>query len=150
MSAILQLNLPSFNVKTRKVPSGLQIYDSFRKKYVALTPEEWVRQHFAHFLTAEKNVPESHIWIEHEIKYGQVKKRPDLTIVDRDMKPWCIVECKAPHIQITEDVFLQWSSYQSVLRAPFGVMTNGVSHYYAEYQPKSQNFVYLKDLPNYA
>lgn len=149
MNQSLKLNLPDIDAKLRKGVGGLQIYDSFRKKFVMLTPEEWVRQHFAHYLVNANKVPASLVWLEHEIQYGNVTKRPDISIMDTEMNTWCIVECKAPHIEITEEVFFQVTTYHSIIKPKFIAMTNGLEHFFGMFKPEIKNFVFLKELPLY-
>lgn len=143
------LNLPAYDAKVRSIDEQIQIYDAFRKKYFVLTPEEWVRQHFAHYLVDELHYPASRLQLEFQIKYHTKVKRPDIAVLSDDGRTEIIVECKAPDIVLNEDVFLQVSTYHSVLRPRFIVMTNGLQHVVASIQRNASNFVYIESLPPY-
>ena len=105
------LNLPPYAAKVRSVNQQIQIFDRFRKKYLTLTPEEWVRQHYANYLVKEKSIPESRLMLESEIKYGKVSKRPDIIVVDPNNLVFLIVECKAPEVEMDQYVYDQNIKY---------------------------------------
>jgi hypothetical protein len=141
------LNLPAYDFKVRSIEEQIQIFDAFRKKFIALTPEEWVRQHFAHYLVSYLNYPASRIQLEFQIKYHRKVKRPDLVVVNDFGHPHILVECKAPSVVLNEDVFLQLTTYFQVLRPAFMVMTNGLQHIVATTQLNAGSLVYLEALP---
>jgi type I site-specific restriction endonuclease len=114
-------------VRLKKRSNGMYIFDAHRRKWLALTPEEWVRQHVLNYLVNEKKIPRSIISVEKEIQLNDLKKRYDIVVFGRDMKPWLIVECKAPYIALTKEVIEQALRYNMVLNAPFLMITNGVS-----------------------
>lgn len=143
------LNLPIFDVKIRKEAGEVQIFDFVRKKYLKLTPEEWVRQHFVNYLIQEKNVPPSLIKLEYQIKYGKLKKRPDIAVMHPKGYVWLIVECKAPKIPITKNVFDQAIIYFSVEKPEMIALANGLDLVSCSFKPKDENFVFIKDLPNF-
>ncbi|MEX2597788.1 MAG: type I restriction enzyme HsdR N-terminal domain-containing protein [Salibacteraceae bacterium] len=143
------LNLPFYEVKVRRNEQQIQIFDRFRKKFIALTPEEWVRQHFANYLVNELNYPQSRLHIEFQMKYDRRLKRPDIAVIDDQGKYEILVECKAPHIKLDEAVFLQLTTYFSVLKPSFIVMTNGIHHIIGTHKPNEKNFVYIDTLPAY-
>lgn len=125
------------------------IFDRFRKKYVQLTPEEWVRQHFASALVQSAQVPESLIILESEIAYGKVRKRPDIVVMKPDQSIWMLVECKAPDVHLSEAVWQQTFTYGSVLNPRIMAVTNGRQHIIYAFQSEIEKFVLVKAIPNY-
>ena len=144
-----QLNLPDFEFKTRTENGQLQIFDLVRRRYVALTPEEWVRQHFIHYLTENKNVPISHITVEKSIRVSHLAKRVDIIVFKGGLKPLLVVECKAPSVEITEEVFHQVLRYNMSLRVDFLVLTNGLQHIYCKVDYQHKKAVFIEELPAY-
>jgi hypothetical protein len=144
-----ELNLPTFEFKIKQQEHKKQIFDSIRKKYVALTPEEWVRQHFIHFLVFHKNYPASRIAIEASLKLNQLQKRADILIYDKSAKPHLMVECKAPDVKITQDTFDQIARYNMVFNVNYLVVTNGIQHFCCEINYTNRSFTYLKDIPSF-
>ncbi|MDP4762227.1 MAG: type I restriction enzyme HsdR N-terminal domain-containing protein [Salibacteraceae bacterium] len=143
------LNLPIFEAKVRSEGNQVQIFDAIRKKYLVLTPEEWVRQHVIHYLIHEKDVPPSLIKLEYQINYARVKKRPDIAVVHPDGYMWLIVECKAPSIPMTKSVFDQALIYFSVEKPKFIALSNGIDHVYCTLKLNAENFVFIRDLPKF-
>src|SRR5690606_27113443 len=94
---MVDLNLPSFEYRIKKTEEKTFIFDEIRKKFVVLTPEEWVRQHFVHYMIGHLRYPRALINVETGLAYNQLRKRSDIVLYDRTGKPWMIVECKAPH-----------------------------------------------------
>ena len=119
------LNLPAYQYKIKTDGQRKQIFDRIRKKYVALTPEEWVRQHFINFLIEQKKYPESLMMVEMKLKYNRQQKRGDIVIYNNLGKPCVIVECKSPEIKITQDVFDQAARYNMTLKVEYLLVTNG-------------------------
>jgi len=105
------LNLPTYNFKLKNSQNKTLIFDKLRKKYVVLTPEEWVRQHFVHFLIDQKKYPETLIAIEKQLTINNLKKRTDILIFNSDGKPEVVIECKAPSIKISQKTFDQIARY---------------------------------------
>lgn len=116
---------------------------------MVLTPEEWVRQHFATFLVKEKNYPLTLIAIEKQLTINNLQKRSDILIFNTLGKPEIIVECKAPNVKITQDTFDQIARYNLKLKANFLVVTNGIQHFYCKMDFENQTYLFLKELPNY-
>ncbi|MEM9024333.1 MAG: type I restriction enzyme HsdR N-terminal domain-containing protein [Bacteroidota bacterium] len=143
------LNLPTFEVKVRTANGARQIFDAVRKKYVALTPEEWVRQHFIEFLVQEKAVPRSLIAVEQGLKYHQLNKRSDIVVHGREGQPVLLIECKAPHIAITQQVFDQIARYNMVLKVAWLAVTNGLHHYYCRIDHETRQYQFVPELPPY-
>ena len=146
---MIQLNLPGIEFKSRTVADQLQIFDPARRKYVALTPEEWVRQHFIHFLIEHRKVPMSHIAVEKSLRVSHLAKRTDLVVFKGSMKPILIVECKAPSVEINEEVFYQVLRYNMTLRVDYLVVTNGLRHIYCKVDYENQKAIFIEDLPFY-
>ena len=144
-----QLNLPGFEFKSRTVAGQLQIFDPVRRKYVALTPEEWVRQHFVHYLIAHRNVPMSHIVIEKSLRVSHLAKRVDIIVFKGGMKPVLAVECKAPSVEVNEEVFYQILRYNMTLRVDYLVVTNGLRHIYCKVNYEHKNAIFIEELPYY-
>lgn len=144
-----KLNLPSYTFKIKSNENKMLIFDNLRKKYVVLTPEEWVRQHFVEFLIKEKKYPVSLIAIEKQLTINNRKKRTDILIFNSAGSPNIIVECKAPSIKITQDTFDQIARYNLKLDADFLVITNGLEHYYCSLDKENETYVFLKDIPSY-
>ena len=143
------LNLPTYNFKLKNSQNKTLIFDKLRKKYIVLTPEEWVRQHFVHFLIEEKKYPESLIAIEKQLTINTLKKRTDILIFNTDGKPEIIVECKAPSIKISQKTFDQIARYNLQLKAKFLIVTNGLTHFYCKMDLKNKTYIFLKELPDY-
>lgn len=145
------LNLPSFDSRIRCVDDSRdEIWDSFRKKFVALTPEEWVRQHMLHFLVDQRHFPASLLGVEVALTVNHLARRCDILAWNRLGKPLMIVECKAPHVEITQDAFDQVARYNLPLAAKFLVVTNGLRHYACEIDHIRKSWKFLADIPEYA
>ena len=146
---MLRLNLPSKEFKIKESDGKLAIFDDIRKKYVALTPEEWVRQNFIHYLISDKNYPKSLIANEISIKLNNTVKRCDSVIYDRLLNPLVIVEYKAPEVEITQAVFDQISRYNIVFKVPFLIVSNGLSHYCCHIDYNLNKSTFLTEIPLY-
>lgn len=126
---MFKLNLPDFNPTIRKEDGKVWIFDIIRKKYIVLTPEEWVRQHFVHYLINHLKYPKTLFRIEGSLTYNKLQKRSDIVIHDREGKPWMLVECKAPNIKLTQKAFNQVAVYNMTIGARFVAVTNGMVQY---------------------
>lgn len=146
---MLDLNLPPFDIKVKKLDGRLSVFDQLRRKYVALTPEEWVRQHFVNFLVTEKGYPSALIANEIQINLNNQKRRCDSVVYNRRLEPIVIVEYKAPDVNITQDVFDQIVRYNIVLKVDYLIVSNGINHYCCKINYESQSFQYLSDIPLY-
>jgi len=142
-----QLNLPPYKLKVKSSENKLLIFDIVRKKYIVLTPEEWVRQHYIHYLVTEKHYPISLIAVEKQLKVNTRTKRTDIVIFNTQGTPEIIVECKAPSIKISQHVFDQIARYNMELKAPYLIVTNGMFHYYCRQNFENQCYEFLKDIP---
>jgi hypothetical protein len=141
------LNLPSYQFKLKQQGLRTQIFDSIRKKYVMLTPEEWVRQNFLQFLIQEKNYPSSLIAVEAGLKYNQLQKRMDVLVYDKQGTPHLMVECKAPEVKINQDVFDQIARYNMVFKVKYLVVTNGMHHFCCLMDYTNNAYQYLEQIP---
>ena len=146
---MLALNLPSFTVKIQQRNGKNLIFDPLRKKYVALTPEEWVRQHFTHFLTDHKGYPKGLLANEIQLDLNGTKKRCDTVLFNKDLSARMIVEYKAPHIAITQAVFDQITRYNLVLKVDYLIVSNGINHYCCKIDYQSMSYSFLPDIPSY-
>lgn len=144
-----RLNLPPFEIKLRGTKAQPQIFDILRKKYIALTPEEWVRQHFVHFLVEHKGYPAALMANEIQLKVGEKTLRADSVLYSRDLKPRMIIEYKAPHIPITQKVFDQISIYNMLLHVDYLVVSNGLQHYICKMDYNDKKYLFLVDIPDY-
>lgn len=124
-----KLNLPEFPAKVKQVDGGkVLIFDIIRKKYVQLTPEEWVRQNFIYYLVNFLGYPKSLIKVESGLKYNRLLKRSDILVFNRDVEPLLLVECKSSDLKITQDVIDQAAVYNRSLNARYLLVTNGIQH----------------------
>lgn len=120
------LNLPAYEYQLKEINGKLAIFDSIRKKYVVLTPEEWVRQHIIHYLNDELKYPAARTNVEGGLRYNSRSKRTDVMIYDNAMQPLVLVECKAPSVKIDEKVVRQLATYNSQCNAKLLITTNGL------------------------
>ena len=144
-----KLNLPVFDYKLQKAEGKVWIFDGIRKKYVVLTPEEWVRQHFVHYLISAKKYPRSLIRVEGGLVYNDLQRRSDLVVYDRQGNPWMIVECKAPTMPVSASTLSQASAYNTTLRAKYLCVTNGLVHFCAEIDWDERKTALLDDTPTF-
>jgi hypothetical protein len=146
---MVKLNLPDFDYKLKKADGKVWIFDVIRKKYLVLTPEEWVRQHFIHLLITEKKYPKSLIRVEGGLTYNQLPKRSDIVVFGRDGNPWMLVECKSYDVKLSEQTLRQASAYNLTLKAKFVAISNGLSLYCAEIDWANSATTMLTDLPEF-
>ena len=145
------LSLPSFDLKIRKRPEGgHEIFDILRNRYVALTPEEWVRQHFVHYLTEHLHYPKALMANEVGITLNGMTRRCDTVLYRRDtLHPHIIMEYKAPHIPITQQVFEQIYAYNLVLRADILIVSNGLQHIACRIDYETQKVHFYEEVPDF-
>ncbi len=146
---MIQLNLPPFDIKLRGTRQSPQILDVLRHRYVALTPEEWVRQHFVHFLIEHRNFPAALLANEIQLKVAGKTLRADTVLYNKQMRPIMIVEYKAPNIAITQKVFDQITAYNMLLHVYYLVVTNGQQHYIFCISHDGKKYLPLEDVPFY-
>jgi hypothetical protein len=145
-----KLNLPKYTFKIKNRENKLYIFDIIRKKYVVLSPEEWVRQHFLNYLIIDKKYPKSIIAIEKQLNYNGLVKRTDILVFDKQGQPDIIVECKSPRIKISQEAFDQIARYNLRLDANFLIVTNGIQHYYCQLDHRNEQYVFLEEIPEYS
>ena len=146
---MLALNFPKYSFRFKNSENKIAVFDELRKKFVVLTPEEWVRQHVVKFLTLDKNYPKNHINVEKQLKLGKLTKRYDVVVFYPDGKIKVVVECKAPHIKITQEVFDQIARYNLSLKADYLMITNGLQHYFCKLDYKEEKYHFLPEIPDY-
>lgn len=122
---------PQHDFRYRQQDGQRYIFDFIRKKYVVLTPEEWVRQHILVYLCEVMRYPKGLISVEKEIKINNLKKRYDIVVYDSDHRPWMLIECKEPEQKIGDDTLQQLLRYYSNLQCPYWLLTNGTQHFCA-------------------
>lgn len=144
-----QLNLPSYPAKIRTHNGTETILDELRRRFVALTPEEWVRQNFVHYLISHKGYPSALLANEVQLAIGSKRLRCDTILYNKVLKPVMIVEYKAPSVAITQKVFNQISAYNLLLHVDYLVVTNGISHYCCRMDHDERKYLFLKDIPDY-
>lgn len=144
-----RLNLPPYNIRIRSNNSRKEVFDILRRKYVALTPEEWVRQHFIHYLTEHKNYPAAYLANEVELRIGNKRLRCDSVLYNSSLIPKMIIEYKAPEIEITQKVFEQISTYNMLLHVDYLVVSNGINHYCCKMDYTNQKYLFIQDIPDY-
>ena len=144
-----KLNLPEQTFRFKKEEDKTYIFDDFRKKFVVLTPEEWVRQNFLMYLTNELDFPKLLISVEAGLKLYKRLKRTDIVVYDKQGSPVLIVECKAPEVKLDEKVFDQIVRYNMALQVNYLIVTNGLNHYCCQLDYEKNTYNFLKTIPNY-
>ena len=143
------LNLPKTELKVTTKDGKPQVFDHLRRKYVALTPEEWVRQQFVHYLIGQKDYPAECIGNEVSISLNGTRKRCDSVVFGREAEPLMIIEYKAPSVDITQQVFEQISRYNIKLRVRWLIVSNGLQHYCCRIDYESGTYQFVEDIPTY-
>lgn len=144
-----ELNLPHYEFKLKPGPNGPMIFDSIRKKFLILTPEEWVRQNYIEYLNQEFGYPKSLMTLEQPMKYNRMDKRSDIVCYGNGGEPLLIVECKRPSVKITQKTFDQIARYNMVLKVPYLAVTNGLNHFYCKVNHKLKTYEFIKLPPDY-
>jgi len=142
---MIKIKYPTYQPKKKEDAGKEFIFDEFRKRWVILTPEEWVRQNFLQYLTQIKKYPASLIAVEKEIKLGELKKRFDVVVYDMNSKPWMIVECKEMNVNLDKNVLDQVLRYNMSLKVPYLVITNG--SYCMAYDCRQNTLKEINQLP---
>lgn len=146
----MELNLPSFDIRLQRDDEGVKIFDRLRKKFIILTPEEWVRQHFVNYLINHKGFPESLMANEIGITLNGTRRRCDTEVFDKHGSPMVIVEYKASSIVISQSTFDQIVRYNMVLHARYLIVSNGMNHYCCRIDYDNMSYDFLKEVPDYA
>lgn len=141
------LNFPPFQFRFKNSENKLFVFDEIRKKFVLLTPEEWVRQHVVQHLIQVKQYPKSYINVEKLVKVNGQNKRYDIVVFNPDGSIFLLVECKEPKVIISQATFDQIARYNLTMNANFLMITNGISHYYCKLDHENKKYQFLNDLP---
>ncbi len=144
-----RLNLPTYSFNIKLIEQRKYIFDFIRKKFVILTPEEWVRQNFLRYLVEEKKYPASLIFVEKEFKLNNLSKRSDGVVYDKTGKPILIMEFKAPEVKIDQKVFDQIARYNLKLQVKYLIVSNGMGHYCCKMSSNEGNYIFLKEIPSF-
>lgn len=143
------LNFPRYNFRLKNSENKTAIFDPLRKKFIILTPEEWVRQHVIQFLLQEKKFSKSLLNVEKQLKIHQLIKRYDLLAYNPDGSIHLVVECKAASVKITQETFDQIARYNLSLKANYLMVTNGLQHYFCQMDYQQEKYHFLPDLPDW-
>ena len=146
---MFRLNLPQYEINITEKDGKRLIFDFLRRKHVALTPEEWVRQHFTHYLVEHKGYPKGLLGNEIELHIGDKKLRCDTILYNKDAQPRMIIEYKAPTIPIQQKTFDQIAVYNLLLKVDFLVISNGLEHYCCQMDYEQRQYRFLPDIPDY-
>ncbi len=144
-----KLNFPDYTFRFKNSENKPAIFDEIRKKFILLTPEEWVRQHVVRFLLEQKKYPKSHINVEKIIKINGLTKRYDVVVFQPDGNILVLVECKAPSVPISQSTFDQIARYNMTVNAVHMMVTNGLDHYFCQMDHEQEKYIFLRDLPEY-
>lgn len=145
-----KLNFPVYSFRFKNSENKVSIFDEIRKKFILLTPEEWVRQHVVQFLLQDKKYPKSYINVEKLIKINNLSKRYDGVVFQPNGDIFLLIECKAPEVPISQQTFDQIARYNLVLKAKYLMVTNGLNHYFCQMDFENEKYVFLKELPEYS
>ena len=143
------LNLPDYSFRIKEEKGKKYIFDTYRRKFLVLTPEEWVRQNFANYLVQDLNYPANLLSIEYSLSVNQLSKRSDIVAFNRKGQPVLIVECKAPSVKINQITFDQIATYNMQMNVPLLVVTNGLNHYCCWVDRKKKSYNFIQDIPNF-
>ncbi|WP_215226330.1 type I restriction enzyme HsdR N-terminal domain-containing protein [Echinicola shivajiensis] len=143
------LNLPTTDFQISSENGKLCVFDSLRKKYLVLTPEEWVRQHIIFYLVAYKKYPKSLFSLEKGVKYNKLNKRFDILVLNRQGKPFFLVECKAPEVKLNQNVVEQVCVYNKTIGAEFMAISNGIQHICLQYNHTTGSYKQIQEFPDF-
>jgi len=146
-SELPKLNFPAYEFRIQEKSGTLVIFDPARKKYVALTPEEWVRQHLINYLNRDKGYPLGLMKIEKEFKYNKLSKRADIVVCNRSGAPLLMAECKSPNVEITQGVFDQVMRYNLIMDVKIVMLSNGINHFCFQLDKINQSYLALTEIP---
>jgi predicted type IV restriction endonuclease len=144
-----RLNFGNYNFRFRNTNEKVSVFDEIRKKFIILTPEEWVRQHVVHFLISDKKFPKSLINVEKLLTINGLTKRYDIVVFNPDGTIFILIECKAPQIKISQTVFDQIARYNMTMQSQFLMVTNGHNHYFCRMDYENEKYIFLETLPEY-
>ena len=145
-----KLNFNDYSFRFKNSENKVSIFDEIRKKFILLTPEEWVRVHVIRFLIEEKDYPKSYINVEKVVIINGMNKRYDIVVFNKDGSIFLLIECKAPEITIDQKTFDQIARYNMILKANYLMVTNGLNHYFCEMDFENEKYSFLKELPDFS
>jgi hypothetical protein len=143
----MQLNFPTYKFKTKREQNINYVFDIVRKKYVVLTPEEWVRQHLIHYLTEDKHYPQSLLSVERGLELNGLRKRFDLLAFNKNGQPHLLIECKSPEVELNKAVFEQIAVYNARFKVTELLVSNGLQHIMIRYSPDFSGYEFLPEIP---
>ena len=146
---MVELEFPKYPLRFKSRENKRLVFDFVRKKYVLLQPEEWVRQHCLHYLVKDRGYPAGRMLVERELQVSGLRKRVDIAVCNPQGEIDLLVECKAPSVAITQEVFDQIARYNLRANARYLMVTNGLQHIYCRMDYASRQYVYLRELPPY-
>jgi hypothetical protein len=144
-----QLNFPTYSFRFKNSENKPYIFDEIRKKFIVLTPEEWVRQHVVQFLLQDKKYPKSLVNVEKLVKVNGLNRRYDGIVFNPDGSIFLLIECKAPEVTISQQTFDQIAQYNLILKSEYLMVTNGINHYFCSMDFENKKYQFLQNLPNY-
>ena len=144
-----QLNLPEYNFRIKKQNDKHLIFDSQRRRFVSLTPEEWVRQHFIRFLIELKGYPAALLAVEKQLNMNGMKKRCDAILYNREAKPVMIIEFKAPNVPINQQTFDQVAVYNAKLKVDLFIISNGIEHFCCKVIAETARYEFFSEIPDF-
>jgi len=144
-----KLNFPNYSFRFKNSENKVSIFDEIRKKFIILTPEEWVRQHVVRFLLEEKKYPKSLINVEKVLMVNGLRKRYDVVVFNPNGTIFILIECKAPEVKISQATFDQIARYNMTMEAEFLMVSNGLNHYFCIMDFENEKYEFLKELPHY-
>jgi hypothetical protein len=146
---MMELNFPTYNFKVKTDENANYVFDIIRKKYVVLTPEEWVRQHLVHYLIHEKKYPSSLLSIEKGLEVNGLKKRFDLLAYTNSGTPLLLAECKSPSMKLSQQTFDQIAHYNITFKVKHLLVTNGLQHMMCVFEPDFSSYRFIQDIPEW-
>jgi Type I restriction enzyme R protein N terminus (HSDR_N) len=143
------LEFNTYDFRFRETDGKVSVFDEIRRKFIILTPEEWVRQHVVQYFLKEKNYPKSLINVEKLLKINGLTKRYDVVVFNPDGSIFILVECKAPEVKVSQATFDQIARYNLTMKAQYLMVTNGLNHYFCQMDFINEKYNFLRELPNY-
>lgn len=142
-----KLNLPDFDFRVESREGELRIWDEYRKKWILLTPEEWVRQNFLKYIVSVLNYSKALVNVESGLKYNQLSKRHDAVVYNNLGKPWILIECKAANVKLNQAAFAQVTAYNKTIKSKYVVLTNGLKHFCCQQNFETAEVHFLNEIP---
>jgi len=146
---MVKLNFPDFEISVKLKQNKPYVFDIVRKKWLVLTPEEWVRSHCVHYLNEVKKYPLSLLRVEQQLQVFGKQKRFDIVACDAQQNPLVLVECKAPTVPVNQSTFDQIAQYNLALKSPYSMITNGMNHYFYTMDVEKRTIRFLEDIPSF-